>query len=100
MYLDSHGFDVKLINDSEGNSFEMWWILDEKEILMLSRCPENSPTTVIHTMKIKDSVKELSTLIDTGWEFVECSSDFLKHCNKRLISKLRAQIAYDPKSIR
>lgn len=41
-------------------------------------------------MKIEDAVQELSQLIDDGWEFVDCSSDFTKHCDKELISKIRA----------
>lgn len=43
MYFDSKSYDVKLVNDKEGNSFEMWWILDENEILILSCCPEKYP---------------------------------------------------------
>jgi hypothetical protein len=89
MHLDSKSLDVKLVNTESEDTFEMWWFLNENEILALSHCPQNSPTTVIHTMILKESLKQLSQLVKEGWSFVECSFDYQKHLGKRLYSKLQ-----------
>ena len=89
MYFDSKSLDVKLVHTEWENIFEMWWFLNENEILALSRCPNNSPSTVIHTMTLKESLKQLSQLVKEGWDFVDCSLDYQKHLGKRLYSKLK-----------
>lgn len=89
MYLDSSSADVELAYSESKNVFEIWWLTNRTEILALSSCPENHPSVVIHTMPLEDAVEELSQLIDNGWEFIGCSSDFRKYCDQRILSRLR-----------
>lgn len=51
MYLQDNRADVKLIH-SRSTAFEVWWLW-ENEVFVVSHCPENYPSTVVHTMKIE-----------------------------------------------
>jgi len=89
MRLDSLFADVNLIYDEDGNSFETWWIENESEVRALSHCPDNHPSTVIHTMTIADSIEQLSELVRTGWTLANYSANYEKHCGKEVLSNLK-----------
>jgi hypothetical protein len=86
LFQDSNA-DLRLRN-SDGTSFERWWI-QEMEVVAVSHCPENYPATIIHSMKVKDATCELSVLLNTGWLLDNVSDRFFDLCSPRLKNRIR-----------
>ena len=76
MLLEDKFADVKLSHE-DGESFEIWWFYDSS-ILAVSHCPNNHPSTVVHTMEVAQSVQEISKLLTEGWVLDQCSEKFRK----------------------
>lgn len=76
MFLEDKFADVKLLHE-DGESFELWWLCDSS-VLAVSHCPNNSPSTIVHTMEIAQSLKELSKLLEESWFIDQCSEKFFK----------------------
>ncbi len=78
MFLEDKFADVKLLNE-EGEAFEIWWLYDSS-VLAVSECPNNYPSTVVHTMEVVQSGQELLKLLTEGWVICHCSENFLQAC--------------------
>jgi len=74
MLLEDKFADVKLLH-LNGRAFEVWW-LRHSDVLAVSHCPDNYPSTVVHTMRVAQSTRELSKLLTEGWMIDRCSEKF------------------------
>lgn len=74
MLLEDKFADVKLLHEN-GRAFEVWWLRDS-EVLAVSHSPDNYPSTVVHTMGVVQSTKELYKLLTEGWVLDRCSERF------------------------
>ncbi len=87
MFLQDSHADVKLRN-SDFIGFEIWW-LKESEVMAVSHCPDNYPATTVHSMKVKDAIRELSVLLNTGWMLDDVSDMFFDLCSPKLKKRIR-----------
>lgn len=75
MLLEDTFADIKLFH-KDGEAFEVWWFYDSL-VLAVSHSPNNYPSTVVHSMGVAESIKELSKLLTEGWVLDRCSVQFL-----------------------
>ena len=87
MLLQDRDADLKLRN-SDYTAMEVWW-LKESEVVAVSQCPDNYPATVVHSMKAKDAIRELSALLNTGWYIEDLSDRFFDLCSPRLKNRIK-----------
>jgi hypothetical protein len=76
MFLEDKFADVKLLHE-DGEAFEVWWFYDSS-VLAVSHCPNNYPSTIVHSMEVVQSTQEISKLLTEGWVLDRCSEKFLK----------------------
>ena len=78
MFLEDKFADVKLLHE-DGESFEVWWLY-ESSVLAISHCPNNYPSTIVHSMEVVQSTQEISKLLTEGWVIDHFSDKFLNLC--------------------
>jgi hypothetical protein len=80
MLLEDNHSDLRIKNLA-GQAFEIWWLYpDSKELVIVSHCPLNFPTTAVHTMPTNDGIVELKKLVREGWKIEHATDEFRKLC--------------------